>query len=341
MHGLRIGGGARGTLLCRLWRPAGGTNRRRPAANPAPPAAAPRRRPLTPSANLTAPYASHQVQAMPGHGVHLNVNVNVPAHHRHDHDHEPERALARRPGVFCQSCGQRTLPMPYFARGLNVAKAAVLFPFSVFGPLLLFLIRKDRVVCGNCKALLPGEVHIPLGDTFNPSPRSLEAHQQALARRQDPALVEKELVSQESPTWNGAAGAGQGKAVTYGVTAGLLVGAGGLAAVNGGPEQLFFALGGLSGVGAVTNGRRSRRDNLDAQAKKQRQRVLEILALARQHGGRLTVTLVASHMQIDFREAEALLDSMVDGRRVDVHVDDQGRMSVRVPRAEPLRNSAT
>ena len=54
--------------------------------------------PVTPSANLTAPYASHQVQASPGHGVHLNVNVNVPAHHRYDHDHEPERGLARRPG---------------------------------------------------------------------------------------------------------------------------------------------------------------------------------------------------------------------------------------------------
>jgi hypothetical protein len=300
-------------------------------ALPAPPPGGP----LTPSANLTAPYASHQMQAMPGQGVQLNVNVNVPSHHRHDYDHEPERALARRPGVFCQSCGQRTLPMPYFARGLNVAKAAVLFPFSVFGPLLLFLIRKDRVVCGNCKALLPGEVHIPLGDTFNPAPRSLDAHQQALARRQDPALVEKDLVSQEIDHLERRSRRRQGKAVTYGVAAGLLVGAGGLAAVNGGPEQLFFALGGLSGVGAVTNGRRSRQDNLEAQAKKQRQRVLEILALARQHAGRLTVTLVASHMQIDFREAETVLDSMVDGRRVDVHVDDQGRLAYVFPELNP------
>jgi hypothetical protein len=306
-------------------------------AAPAPTAPAPA--PATPSSNLTAPYTSHQVQASPGHGVHLNVNVNVPAHHprydRHDDDYDPERALARRPGVFCHSCGQRTMPMPYFSRGLNVAKAAVLFPFSVFGPLLLFLIRKDRVVCSNCKALLPGEVHIPLTETFNPAPRSLEAHQRALARREDPALVEKDLVSQEVAHLERSSRRRQGKAVTYGVTAGLLVGAGGLAAVNGGPEQLFFALGGLSGVGAVTNGRRSRRDGLEAAAKKQRQRVLEILALARQHQGRLTVTLVASHMQIDFREAEALLDGMVDGRRVDVHVDDQGRMSYVFPELNP------
>jgi hypothetical protein len=312
--------------------PAAGPLAPLPAA-PLPPAPSPTV-PVTPSANLTAPYASHQMQASPGHGVHLNVNVNVPAH-RYDHDHEHERGLARRPGVFCQSCGQRTMPMPYFARGLNVAKAAVLFPFSVFGPLLLFLIRKDRVVCGNCKALLPGEVHIPLTDTFNPAPRSLESHQQALARRQDPALVEKDLVSQEVAHLERSSRRRQGKAVTYGVTAGLLVGAGGLAAVNGGPEQLFFALGGLSGVGAVTNGRRSRRDGVEAAAKKQRQRVLEILGLARQHGGRLTVTLVASHMQIDFREAEALLDSMVDGRRVDVHVDDQGRISYVFPELSP------
>jgi hypothetical protein len=297
---------------------------------PLPPAPSPAG-PLTPSANLTAPYASHQVQASPGHGVHLNVNVNVPAH-RYDHDYEPERALARRPGVFCQSCGQRTLPMPYFSRGLNVAKAAVLFPFSVFGPLLLFLIRKDRVVCGSCKALLPGEVHIPLGDTFNPAPRSLEAHQQALARRQDPALVEKEMVNQEIDHLVRRSRRRQGKAWTYGLAAGALMGVG---AVTHGPNEMFFALGGLSGVGAVVNGRRSRRDGVDAEAKRQRQRVLEILALARQHQGRLTVTLVASHMQIDFREAEALLDSMVDGRRVDVHVDDQGRMSYVFPELNP------
>jgi hypothetical protein len=224
--------------------------------------------------------------------------------------------------------------MSYFARGLNVAKAAVLFPFSVFGPLLLFLIRKDRVVCSNCKSLLPGEVHIPLGETFNPAPRSLEAHQQALARRQDPALIEREIVDQEVQHLERRGRRRVGKAWTYGVAAGMLAGVG-VTAIGEGPEQLFFALSGLSGVGAVVNGRRGKRDNLEAQAKKQRQRVLEILGLARQHGGRLTVTLVASHMQIDFREAEALLDSMVDGRRVDVHVDDQGRISYVFPELNP------
>ncbi len=102
--------------------------------------------------------------------------------------------------------------MPYFARGLNVAKAAVLFPFSVFGPLLLFLIRKDRVVCGNCKALLPGEVHIPLGDTFNPSPRSLEAHAAGAGPPAGPGPGREGAGQRRrSPTWSGAAGAARAR----------------------------------------------------------------------------------------------------------------------------------
>jgi hypothetical protein len=276
------------------------------------------------------------LQAHPHQPLNLNVHVNLPpATRRHDDQAEPERALARRPGVFCQSCGERSLPMPYFSRGMNVAKGAALFAIFPLAPLLLFLIRKDRVVCGNCKALLPGEVNIPLLDSFSANPRSLEAQQLALARREDPALVEKELVSQEIAHLERRSRKRQGKAWTYGVAAGLLAGTGGMAAVNGGPEQVFFALSGLSGVGAFANGRRSRQDNLQAQAKKQRQRVLEILALARQHAGRLTVTLVASHMHLDFREAEALLDSMVDGRRVDVQVDDQGRIAYVFPELNP------
>ena len=43
------------------------------------------------------------------------------------------------------------------------------------------------------------------------------------------------------------------------------------------------------------------------------------------------MTTVAAHMRLDLQEAEALLDSMVDGRRVDVHVDDAGRLTYVFP----------
>ena len=278
----------------------------------------------------------HHAQASNGQPVHLQVNVNLPPAARRHLDDDQPRELARRPGVFCQSCGQRTMPMPYFARGLNVAKAAVLFPFSVFGPLLLFLIRKDRVVCSNCKALLPGEVNIPLLETFSAAPASLE---RGLSKQDGQALdareAEKQLVNEEIEHLERRSRRRASKAWSYGLTAGLLAGAGGLVAANGGPEVLFFGLSGLTGIGAVSNGRRSKQDGIAAQMKRQRQRVLELLGLARQHGGRLNVTLVASHMHLDFREAETLLDSMVDGRRVDVQVDDQGRVNYVFPELSP------
>ena len=117
----------------------------------------------------------------------------------------------------------------------------------------------------------------------------------------------------------------------------VMAGLGGMAAGGGSPEPttFFFMMSGLSGAGALVSSQRGKRFGSEAAAKRHRQRVLEVLALARAHSGRLNVTMVASHMAMDLREAESLLDSMVDGRRVDVHVDDQGRMTYVFPELTP------
>ncbi|MEX2445250.1 MAG: hypothetical protein WD492_16755 [Alkalispirochaeta sp.] len=50
----------------------------------------------------------------------------------------------------------------------------------------------------------------------------------------------------------------------------------------------------------------------------------EIFRLAKRKGGILTVSDVVSELNFDPKEAEAHLDGLTDGQRVDMHVDDDG-----------------
>jgi hypothetical protein len=273
-----------------------------------------------------------QVQAQ-GPPVHVQVHVNLP-----QHDPVPRAlalrghggALARVSPFFCHSCGQRTSPMPYFSRGMNIAKAALLFPFTSFvGPLVLFLVRKDRLICSLCKSLLPGEVAMPFVGAFS---STAVADYGLLPPMRDDAMAEKALDNQEITHLEMASRRRKAKAWTYGVATVALGGLGYMVQEPGAdPAPVLWAMSALTGLGAVVNGTRSKRDGVLAAARRQRQRVMEVLALARANQGKLTVTLVATHLELDFQEAEALLDGMVDGRRVDVHVDDQGRMTYVFP----------
>ena len=238
-------------------------------------------------------------------------------------------------GPYCFRCQQRTVPVPYFSRGFNLAKATGLLLFSPIAPLLFFLVRRDRALCSWCKAMLPGEIDIPLIDTFSPTPLGFSGggllmgegpHGEALVRVGQE--TEHEIAVHEHKSRRS-----RRRASTMGAAAVLLAGAGSFVATTDGlgAATYLLSLGGITGVGAFASARRSKRHGLAAQAKRQRQRVLEILNLARSHAGKLTVTTVAAHMRLDLHEAEALLDSMVDGRRVDVHVDDSGRLTYVFP----------
>jgi len=50
----------------------------------------------------------------------------------------------------------------------------------------------------------------------------------------------------------------------------------------------------------------------------------EIYRLAKEHDGVLTVSDVVSELNFDPKEAQAHLDDLTDGERVDMHVDDDG-----------------
>jgi hypothetical protein len=227
--------------------------------------------------------------------------------------------------TYCPSCQQRTIPVPFFSRGFNLAKAAAMFPLMPIAPLVFFLIRRDRLVCSWCKNILPGEASLSLLESFSPAPVSLMgpgAQADALVRSTE--AVHREIAVHEHKSRRS-----KRRATTFGLATLVLGAAGGSAAFENGAEEatFFFSMGGLSGLGAVSSSRRGKRHQIAAEAKRQKFRVLEVLNLAREHGGRLTVTAVASQMRLDLREAETLLDSMVDGRRVDVHVDEGGRLT--------------
>jgi hypothetical protein len=249
--------------------------------------------------------------------------------------------------VYCGSCQQRTVPVPYFSRGINIAKLAVLLPFTFVGPLLFFLIRKDRLVCSWCRSLLPGDVPLPLLDAFESSPAALGerglvpyAAEGALAVRgssSGPPDWGQSDVVHEIAHLERRSRRNRRRSWSLGIMTGVMAALGGMAAGSGGgePASFFFVMSGLSGAGALVSSQRSKKFGSEAASKRHRQRVLEVLALARAHHGRLTVTMVAAHMALDLREAESLLDSMVDGRRVDVHVDEQGRMTYVFPELTP------
>ncbi|HEY0715913.1 MAG TPA: hypothetical protein VGF45_24735 [Polyangia bacterium] len=217
------------------------------------------------------------------------------------------------------------MPVPFFSRGFNLAKAAVMLPLSPIAPLVFFLIRRDRLVCSWCKNILPGEASLSLLDSFSSSPTGLMGsggQTDALTRASD--AVHHEIAVHEHKSRRS-----RRRATTLGLATIVMTAVGGTAALEEGAEEatFFFSMGGLSGVGAFASSRRGKRHQLAAEAKRQKFRVLEVLNLARAQGGRLTVTAVAAQMRLDLREAEALLDSMVDGRRVDVHVDEGGRLT--------------
>ncbi len=274
---------------------------------------------------------------LPPPGTALQVNLHLP--------HGLPAPMQR--GVYCASCQQRTVPVPYFSRGINIAKLAVLLPFTFVGPLLFFLIRKDRLVCSWCRSLLPGEMPLPLLDAFESAPPAIAERrlgllpgEGAIGNRAQAGLTDwpgNEQASHEIAHLERRSRRNRRRSWSLGAVTAMMTALGGMAASTGGaePSVFFFAMGGLTGAGALVSSQRGKRFSAEASGKRTRQRVLEVLGLARANGGRLNVTLVASHMSLDLREAEALLDGMVDGRRVDVHVDDQGRLTYVFPELQP------
>jgi len=236
--------------------------------------------------------------------------------------------FAARMRARCPHCGTPASPMPYFSRGVNVGKAvALMLPFNVLGPLVFFLFRKDRVICSACMRVLPGERALPLLDAFSSDgaralqgPAGADALMNVLEAERDLAVLDARHRRL------------RGRAVALAIVSagfGALALAGG--AGDGQATMGLMIMGLPAALAAAWSTIRSRALGREVMSKRQRQRTLGVLSLARAHGGRLSVTLVASELSLDLQEAERLLDSLVDGRRVDLQVDDAGRVSYVFP----------
>ncbi len=225
--------------------------------------------------------------------------------------------------------------MPFFSRGFNLAKMLVLgaavFPLSV----LYFFWRKDRFLCTWCRQVLPNGAPVGLLGAFSRDTMYLPAPGTPgmLAPASGPGSHEHALLAaQESHDivrLDKASGRSRARTYTFGlVTVGML--GGGVSSLWGVQTEtaaFFFGMGGLGTVVTVFAETRSRRLRQEANEKRQRQRGFEIVAMARQHGGRLSVTQVAAQLRLEFKEAEAALDALADGHRVDIESDDEGRIS--------------
>lgn len=218
-------------------------------------------------------------------------------------------------------------PVPYFSSGFNIAKAMVLaIPFSFPGPLLFFLLRKDRLICCHCKTLVSRHEATPLlagvstGGALLPS-ISADGHMTMFDPEEDQTTLQWQSRRNRQRAW------------TWGVTSAGMT-AFGLFMAGGADFQagmLFLVSAAPLGIGALFAGMRSRSLARRAQQKRIHEQRTRVLELARAKEGKLNVSLVAADLRIDLVEAEALLTAMIDGQRVDMDVDDEGHISYVFP----------
>jgi hypothetical protein len=220
--------------------------------------------------------------------------------------------------VSCYRCGHTAPPRKYFARGANVAKLVVLLPVYFVLSLLFYFVRRDRLICGNCKKLLEETApRAMLPATELAQGALISSHTSSALAPQQPATMALQDQAQQARK----RGVGLGiLSIPFSLGAFSMLGSSGFAAV-----ALVATPGALLVGGAVAAFRRSRllsQSALDMEEKYQRRRILE---LAGRRQGKLTVADVATSLGIDFKEAEHILDTLVDGHHVDVEVSDEGR----------------
>ncbi len=201
----------------------------------------------------------------------------------------------------CPKCDYRGGGISYFSRGSHiaglVAATVVTLPGALgAGGVLYYWLRHDHRICPRCGASwgAGGElVNIPRGSVA-------------------PA-------GQPMRSARGGEGVMRAWSVMLGVLAAvmLVVGAAEL-------ELLVFSFGVLAGVGAfllhrgANAARERRREALLANLQ------LNVLKLAGERRGRLTVTEVAAALSWPMRRAEKVLNSLDDGWRVNSTVTDEG-----------------
>lgn len=221
--------------------------------------------------------------------------------------------------TLCPHCGAPSQPESYFARGVNIAKLVALLPFSIFPPLVFFLLRRERLICSTCHGLLPEGTKALAAAGALTEPHAIERALAQAATDRDLRRLRRKARRRRRWGWTlGLASLG---------TAGMAL---------GDAPAVLFGFSGLLAFGSVLSLVQGQALDDRVREAERRHRSLQILDLAMRHGGRLNVSLVANRLTLELKEAEAALDGMVDGRRVDVQADEEGRIWYLFPELRAL-----
>jgi hypothetical protein len=202
----------------------------------------------------------------------------------------------------CPKCEYRGYGITYFSRGTHIAglvAATIVTLPGAFGAggLLYYWLRHDHRICPRC-----GTGWGARGELVRTTPLAVS-----------PAASQPVRVSR----------GGEGVLRAWSIMRGLVAAA--MLVVGGAElELLLIALGVLAGTGAfmlhrgANAARERRREALLANLQ------LNVLKLADERRGRLTVTEVATALSWPMRRAEKVLNSLDDGWRVNSTVTDEG-----------------
>jgi hypothetical protein len=211
------------------------------------------------------------------------------------------RVAPGRVGV-CARCGYQGEGLPHFSRGthmfLLVAATFFTLPFAFgAGGFLYYGMRRRHRVCPRC-----GHGWGRLSEHPAPAP---------FANPSSPAPLQVHGMRRERTL--------RGSAVLVGAIAAIMVVVGGTAL-----ELTLIVLGVLAGVGALGLNLSANRARDHRRASIMANLQMQVLKLARDRDGRLTVTEVAASLSWPIRRAERVLNSLDDGWRVDSSVTDDG-----------------
>jgi hypothetical protein len=229
------------------------------------------------------------------------VQPNLAARGRPRYGPEDGRWLPERSIAACPRCGYRGEGVTYFSRGIH---AAALIGVTVFtagamgaGGLIYYLIRREHLLCPRCGRGWGRHGELSLAPTS-----------EALAQRAAPPL----------PSPSRERGSRTLSVLLFLFAAIMLT----LAVTH--MELAPFIIGGFAAAGGVATHYRANEQRERRRAALLEQLQLPVLRLARERGGRLTVTEVAASLGWPLPRAEKVLNSLEDGLRVNSDVTSEG-----------------
>ncbi len=209
----------------------------------------------------------------------------------------------------CPRCGYQGDGIPYFKRPSHVALliGVSLFTYGL-GGLAYWLLRRNRVICPNC------------GLGWHHYAQMLPPPPEGKGKRVPPPSADEAPPLPRSGLFRRVLGVGLILMATLMVVLGI---------VQGDPELIGVgSVIGVSGTGGFYWGLQALNERRKALMQRLQRKVL---LLARDRGGTLTVTDVASDLNLSLPAAEKVLVAMDDGFRVRSEISKEGVLFYQFP----------